>query len=300
MSKKKTTKVLGKGLSALLDDATTDNPAAALTTQDSPIGNIALTALSKIEVNPFQPRVDFDEDRLRDLADSITIHGVIQPITLRVIKEGKFQLISGERRLRAAKMAGLSEIPAYIKAEVTDQESLEIALIENIQREDLNALEIALNYERLIEECKLTQEELSARVGKKRSTITNYLRLLKLPSEVQYGVKEGLLSMGHSRALIGVTDTDFVTEVVKQIIEKQLSVRQVESIVKKHNQTQLDLDLVDDEPKASKNQTILAENMGRKLTTKVQLKPKKRGKGEIVISYYSEADFKRIINILES
>jgi ParB family chromosome partitioning protein len=301
MSKKKTTKVLGKGLSALLDDATTDNPAAAaLTTQDSPIGKIALTTLSKIEVNPFQPRVDFDEDRLKDLANSITIHGVIQPITLRVIKEGKFQLISGERRLRAAKMAGLSEIPAYIKAEVTDQESLEIALIENIQREDLNALEIALNYERLIEECKLTQEELSARVGKKRSTITNYLRLLKLPSEVQYGVKEGLLSMGHSRALIGVTDTDFVTEVVKQIIEKQLSVRQVESIVKKHNQTQLDLDLVDDEPKASKNQTILAENMGRKLTTKVQLKPKKRGKGEIIISYYSEADFKRIINILES
>jgi len=299
MAKKKTN-VLGKGLSALLDDAPIQEQTNQEITENNGIGNIALTPLSKIEVNPFQPRVDFDEAKLQDLADSIKIHGVIQPITLRIIEGGKFQLISGERRLRASKMAGLEAVPAYIKAEVTDQESLEIALIENIQREDLNALEIALNYERLIEECKLTQEELSLRVGKNRSTISNYLRLLKLPTEVQYGVKEGLLSMGHARALIGIEQKDFVTEIVKQIIEKQLSVRQVESLVKKHNQTQLDQEHKTQEVEASKNQLLYAQNLGRKLTTKVQLKPKKRGKGEIVISYYSEADFKRIVNLLEA
>ena len=299
MAKKKTN-VLGKGLSALLDDAPIQEQTNQEITENNGIGNIALTPLSKIEVNPFQPRVDFDEAKLQDLADSIKIHGVIQPITLRIIEGGKFQLISGERRLRASKMAGLEAVPAYIKAEVTDQESLEIALIENIQREDLNALEIALNYERLIEECKLTQEELSLRVGKNRSTISNYLRLLKLPTEVQYGVKEGLLSMGHARALIGIEQKDFVTEIVKQIIEKQLSVRQVESLVKKHNQTQLDQEHKTQEVEASKNQLLYAKNLGRKLTTKVQLKPKKRGKGEIVISYYSEADFKRIVNLLEA
>ena len=299
MAKKKTN-VLGKGLSALLDDAPIQEQTNQEITENNGIGNIALTPLSKIEVNPFQPRVDFDEAKLQDLADSIKIHGVIQPITLRIIEGGKFQLISGERRLRASKMAGLEAVPAYIKAEVTDQESLEIALIENIQREDLNALEIALNYERLIEECKLTQEELSLRVGKNRSTISNYLRLLKLPTEVQYGVKEGLLSMGHARALIGIEQKDFVTEIVKQIIEKQLSVRQVESLVKKHNQTQLDQEHKTQEVEANKNQLLYAQNLGRKLTTKVQLKPKKRGKGEIVISYYSEADFKRIVNLLEA
>ena len=299
MAKSNRKPALGRGLSALLNDSENAIESVHDKNADQVIGNIIDLPIDKISANPFQPRTHFNDEALKELSTSILELGIIQPVTFRKIKEGNFELVSGERRYKASKMAGLRSIPAYVRL-ANDQESLEMALVENIQREDLNALEIALNYERLIEECKLTQEELSARVGKKRSTITNYLRLLKLPSEVQYGVKEGLLSMGHSRALIGVTDTDFVTEVVKQIVEKQLSVRQVESIVKKHNQTQLDLDLVDDEPKASKNQTILAENMGRKLTTKVQLKPKKRGKGEIIISYYSEADFKRIINILES
>lgn len=298
MAKKKTS-VLGKGLSALLDDAAAVEGKSDSRAKDNVIGSVSLVPLSSIEVNPFQPRVDFDQDRLRDLADSILIHGVIQPITVRLIENGKYQLISGERRLRASKMAEIDEIPAYIKADVTDQESLEIALIENIQREDLNALEIALNYQRLIDECQLTQDELAKRVGKKRSTITNYLRLLKLPTEVQYGVKEGLLSMGHARALVNIDDEAFVTDLVKQIIEKQLSVRQVEAIVKKHQQAQKEEEFLNEEPCATKGQMTSAENLGRRLTTKVQLKPKKRGKGEIVISYYSEADFKRIVKLLD-
>lgn len=308
MSNKKQTKVLGKGLSALLNDAAegvneAKSSIPAVSGNDKAekenIGSIALIQLETIEINPFQPRVDFDEEKLKDLAESIEVHGVIQPITVRKLENGTFQLISGERRLRASKMAQLKEIPAYIKNEVTDQESLEIALIENIQREDLNALEIALNYERLIEECKLTQAELSKRVGKKRSTIANYLRLLKLPTEVQYGVKEGLLSMGHARTLVGLEDKEFITEIVKQVIEKQLSVRQVEGMVKRHlahKESQLGLDL----PTTTKTQEQAAQILSQFLTSKVQLKPKKKGKGEIVISYYSEADFKRIVQLLKA
>lgn len=292
--------VLGKGLSALLHDAGDEGNVREVVQEpvrDEKLGTITSIELNDIEINPFQPRVDFDEEKLADLSASIQIHGVVQPITVRVLESGKYQLISGERRLRASKLAGLTEIPTYVRRDVNDQESLEIALIENIQREDLNAVEIAINYQRLMEECELTQEELSGRVGKKRSTVTNYLRLLKLPSEIQLYVKEGKLTMGHARALIGLEEYDDQIKIFRLILDKKLSVRQTEEAVKNF--------LKEDAPKEAKAKKPLSSTqqsfqnlLASRLTTKVQLKNKARDKGEIVISYHNEADLKRIMNLL--
>ena len=227
---------LGKGLSALLNDTedvkqqAKDKTVGEIPAQNTTnlIGNVSI---SKIKVNPFQPRTDFDELALGELAESIKLQGLIQPITVRQVGHDSYQLISGERRLRASKLAGLSEIPAYIRT-ADDQQMLEMALIENIQRENLNAIEVALSFQRMIEECNLKQDQLGERVSKNRSTVTNYLRLLKLPPVIQAGIRDGQISMGHARALINVGEIEKQLFVFQEIIEKGLSVRMTEILVR--------------------------------------------------------------------
>ncbi|HET6991943.1 MAG TPA: ParB/RepB/Spo0J family partition protein, partial [Bacteroidia bacterium] len=216
---------LGRGLSALLENASTD---ITTTTKTSPelgavVGAVTNLPLAQIEANPFQPRSHFEEQALAELADSIKLHGIIQPVTVRKMGYDRFQLISGERRFRASQLAGLENVPAYVRV-ANDQAMLEMALVENIQRENLDAIEIAISYKRLIEECSLTQEQLSEKVSKQRSTVTNYLRLLKLPPEVQLGIREKKISMGHARALINVEKSDDMVEIYHRITEEDLSV----------------------------------------------------------------------------
>ena len=226
MAKANKRQALGRGLSALLDDS------GSLThSNESVVGNVVELTLDQIEVNPFQPRTNFNQEAIEDLAKSIQALGVIQPITVRKTDSETFQLVSGERRLRAAKSVGLSTIPSFIRT-ADDQESLEMALVENIQREDLDPIEIALSYQRLIDEIELTQEELSERVGKKRSTITNYLRLLRLDPIIQTGIRDGFISMGHGRALISVENQSTQLSIYEQILAKGLSVRATEKLVK--------------------------------------------------------------------
>ncbi|MBU6325140.1 MAG: ParB/RepB/Spo0J family partition protein, partial [Bacteroidetes bacterium] len=218
---------LGRGLSALLENAETD-----ITSKDvRPAGGISQVPISQIEANPFQPRTEFDAQLLEELAASIRVHGVIQPITVRKLGYDKYQLISGERRTRASILAGLEKIPAFIRV-ANDQDMLEMALIENIQRADLNAIEVAISYKRLLEECELKQEELADRVGKDRTTVNNYLRLLRLPDEIQAAIREGKLSMGHARAMINMDDVAEQIDLFRHVIEENLSVRATESLVK--------------------------------------------------------------------
>ena len=219
---------LGKGLGALLENAETDITSSTVHRSPNTVANIEL---ENIIANPFQPRTEFEEEALNELVDSIRLHGIIQPVTVRKVGVDKFELISGERRTRAAIMLGLSEIPAYIRL-ANDQEMLEMALIENIQREDLNAIEISLSYKRLLDECGLKQEELGDRVGKKRSTVNNYLRLLKLPESIQRGIINNEISMGHARALINVEDEQVQQAIFEQAVKENLSVRRVEELVK--------------------------------------------------------------------
>ncbi|MFT4521255.1 MAG: ParB family chromosome partitioning protein [Bacteroidia bacterium] len=221
---------LGKGLGALLDNSDADNQTEVIHRSPS---SVAMIPLVQVIANPFQPRTEFEEESLNELAESITIHGVIQPITVRKIGFEQYELISGERRTRASIIAGLSEIPAYIRL-ANDQEMLEMALIENIQREDLNAVEIAVSYKRLLDECGLKQEELGERVGKKRSTVNNYLRLLRLPDEIQLAVQQSKLSMGHARALITIEDEEAQLMFCRKAIDEHLSVRKVEELVKQY------------------------------------------------------------------
>lgn len=224
---------LGRGLSALLKDPDNDIKTVEDKHAKEVIGNIIELSLDVIEVNPFQPRSNFNEETLRELASSIKELGVIQPITVRKVDFNKFQLISGERRLRASKIAGLETIPAYIRL-ANDQESLVMALVENIQRHDLDPIEVAMSYQRLIEEIQLTQEQMSERVGKKRSTISNYLRLLKLNPIIQTGMRDGFISMGHGRAIINIENDDDQLAIYHQILQQKLSVRQTEELVKKY------------------------------------------------------------------
>jgi len=294
---------LGKGIRALLQSIDDDHKIApANAAGDAAIKSVGIDVvkLAEIEVNPFQPRVDFDEDRLQDLAQSIIVHGLIQPITLRKTNgpEFKYQLISGERRLRASKMAGLTEVPAYIRT-ANDQEMIEMALIENIQREDLNAMEISINYYRLIKECSLTQEQLAERVGKDRSTVTNFLRLLKLPEVVQLALKAKDISMGHARALLSLENVDEQLFVFKELEKKSLSVRQLEQIVAQlKRKKQL-------HKKPENNQNGLPyefqkiqDKLTSKLSTRVQLTRGTNGKGEINIPFYSDDDLSRLIELL--
>lgn len=218
---------LGRGLSSLLQNTNTD----VTSVNKSPVGSISEIALSSIETNPFNPRTNFEKEGLFDLRESIMEHGIIQPLTVRKMGNDKYQLISGERRYRASQLAGLQKVPVYIRI-ANDQNMLELALVENIQREDLNAIEIALSYERLLSECELTQDQLSEKISKSRSNIANYIRLLKLPAEIQLGLKNKLISMGHARALLSLSSEDDQIEMYKEIINNELSVRDIESNVR--------------------------------------------------------------------
>ncbi len=284
---------LGRGLGALIDDQKYE----AKMPQAPSAKGISEIELANIEINPFQPRTEFDEDALRELADSIRKLGIIQPITLRKLDKNKFQLISGERRFRASKMAGLEKVPAYVR-EADDQEMLEFALVENIQREDLNAIEIAISYKRLIDECKLTQEDMSERVGKKRSTITNYLRLLKLPGEIQIGLRDKAISMGHARALINIEDIHKQLKLYFKVIEEGLSVRKTEEMVR-------DLSRPVEEKKQDKKGELperfsnFADRLKGNIKSDIQVNLGKGGKGKIVIPFTSDEDFDRLSSLLE-
>lgn len=292
---------LGKGIRALLSniDDETEVLKISATDEDSIINTVPKIKLDLIEVNPFQPRADFNQQALEELASSIKVHGVIQPITVRKITDKKYQLISGERRLRASKMAGLTEIPAYVRT-ANDQEVVEMALIENIQREDLNAIEVALTYQRLIDECSLTHENLGDRLGKDRSTVTNYLRLLKLPPEIQKALRDKHLSMGHARAIISLPEVDKQLYVLKEINAKSLSVRKTEELVR------LLSSKTSSQKETKKEEHLPAsyKNVERKLMdlleTKVKIKKTAADKGEIIIPFYSVADLNRLLDIMEN
>jgi len=292
---------LGRGLSALLKDPDNDIRSIEDNNADKVIGNIIELDIDSIEINPFQPRTNFNEESLQELATSIRELGVIQPITVRKIEFNKYQLISGERRLRASKIVGLDSIPAYIRI-ANDNESLTMALVENIQRHDLDPIEIALSYQRLMEEINLTQEQVSDRVGKKRSTIANYLRLLRLDPIIQTGIRDGFISMGHGRAIINIEDLDVQTDIYHQIITENLSVRETEAIVKKY-QEQLRGILSPALPKKNKEFSIpenYTRSFGQFFGTKVDIKVSNNGKGKISIPFHSEEDLNRIIKLLEN
>ena len=298
--KPKRRNALGRGLGALLDDAPSSSSHEVLPKETKQVNTINEIDLLDIEANPFQPRTEFNEETLAELADSIKTQGIIQPITVRKLSERKFQLISGERRYHASKLAGLLRIPAYVRT-ANDQQMLEMALIENIQRENLNAIEIALSYQRLLTECELRQEDLGDRVGKKRSTVTNYLRLLKLPPDIQAAIRDGKIGMGHARALINIESIELQLEVYKRIIKDDLSVRKVEDLVKK---------LKDQASKPAKDNSkgnvplsYELKNVQEKLSShfgsRVTIQTDSNNKGSIKIPYLSHEDLNRILEILE-
>lgn len=283
---------LGRGLGALLEDSGEKQKISG--SGATPKGAINEIEIAKIETNPWQPRTDFDEEALNDLAESIKVQGIIQPITVRALSENEFQLISGERRLQASKRAGLKTVPAYIRI-ANDQQMLEMALIENIQRENLNAIEIALSYQRLLAECDLKQEELGSRVGKNRSTVTNYLRLLKLPPDIQIALRDGKLSMGHARALISIEDVSLQLDIFKQIISNDLSVRKVEELVRNGNEkAPATKEKASENPEIKKLQSQLSSHFG----SKIAIKANADNKGEIKIPFTSTEDLNRILEIL--
>lgn len=291
---------LGKGIRALLSeiDEASDVLKISATDEDSIINTVPKIKLEEIEVNPFQPRADFNQQALEELSSSIKIHGVIQPITVRKIGEKKYQLISGERRLRASKMAGMTDIPAYVRT-ANDQEVVEMALIENIQREDLNAIEVALTYQRLIDECSLTHENLAERLGKDRSTVTNYLRLLKLPPEIQKALREKALSMGHARAIISVPEIEKQLYVLKEINSKGLSVRKTEELVRLLSSgSQAKKQDKREEPLSASYKSVQSKLMDI-FETKVKIKKTATDKGEILIPFYSVSDLNRLLDIIE-
>ncbi len=283
---------LGRGLGALIDDADKGNASY-------PEG-IHEVEISRIRSNPFQPRTNFDDEALQELAASIRELGIIQPISVRDMDDGTYQLISGERRLKAATMAGLEKVPAYVRS-ADDQAMLEMALVENIQREDLDAIEIAISYQRLIEECRLTQETLSARVGKKRSTVANYLRLLKLPAEIQLGIREGKITMGHARTLIGIDDPEKQINLYYQIISDELSVRQTEEMVRKMVNREMRKATGREQKKQELAEAFkgLQEELAGFFRTDVQLRVNEKGKGKIVIPFASTEELEKIMEAFD-
>lgn len=297
MAKATKKQALGRGLSALLKDPSNDIKSVSDKNADKVVGSIVELDLGSIEVNPFQPRTSFNEESLRELASSIKELGVIQPITVRKLDFDKFQLVSGERRFRASKLVGLKTIPAYIRI-ANDQESLEMALVENIQRQDLDPIEIALSYQRLIEEINVTQEELSDRVGKNRSTIANYLRLLKLDPIIQTGMRDGFISMGHGRALINVDDLSDQLDIYEKILSQNLSVRDTEALVRNfknpnENAAPQKVSAPAFAKKAKKELTDIFE-------TSVDVKVSKSGKGQLVVPFKNQQDFERILKLIKS
>jgi ParB family chromosome partitioning protein len=297
MAKATKKQALGRGLSALLKDPANDIQSINDKNADQVVGNIIELDLNTIEINPFQPRSNFNEENLQELALSIKELGIIQPITVRKLDFNKYQLISGERRLRASKLAGFTTIPAYIRI-ANDNDSLVMALVENIQRHDLDPIEVAISYQRLIDEIGLTQEQMSDRVGKKRSTITNYLRLLKLDPVIQTGIRDGFISMGHGRALINIEDYDNQIDIYRKVVKQALSVRETESLVKAYQDSL--------KPKAAKKTAPSFElseaskkSFAAYFGAKVEIKTTASGKGKITIPFHSEEDFDRLLKLIE-
>lgn len=297
---------LGKGLSALLSGGSTEEQVVTNPSTRSEAG-VAMINVNWIVANPYQPRTEFEQEALEELAESIKVHGIIQPVTLRKLGDQQYQLISGERRFRASQMAGLTEIPAYIRT-ADDQTMLEMALIENIQREDLNAIEVAFSYQRLIDECNLTQEQLSNRVAKKRSTITNYLRLLKLPAEIQQGIKQGKITMGHARALINAGDEKKQLEIYHKIIQDELSVRQVEELVRKKDESKTEKSSVtkksesktiEEDPERTHTFKLYGDKLSSILNRPIQIQQTKDGKGRITIEFDNDEQLEKIIEFFD-
>ncbi|MGY3794146.1 ParB/RepB/Spo0J family partition protein [uncultured Aquimarina sp.] len=299
MAKATKKQALGRGLSALLKDPENDIKSADDKNADKVVGNIIELDLGSIDVNPFQPRTSFNDETLQELATSIKEIGVIQPITVRKLDFDKYQLVSGERRFRASKLVGLKTIPAYIRI-ADDQESLTMALVENIQRQDLDPIEIALSYQRLIDEIKLTQEQLSDRVGKKRSTIANYLRLLKLDPIVQTGIRDGFISMGHGRALINVESKQQQLDIYEKIIGDSLSVRNTEKLVRSLNNKEEKPATEKTEQKAPQYILKGIKDFSEYFGAKIDVKVSSNGRGKLIIPFSSEEDFKRLKKLIDS
>lgn len=293
--------VLGRGLGALIPGVEEETVAREVV-----VSAVQELSLADIRPNPFQPRTEFEEEALNELAASIKSIGIVQPITVRAVEDGKYEIVAGERRYRASKMAGLTTIPAYIR-KTEDESLLALALIENIQREDLNAIEVAISYQRLMDECELTQDELSERVGKKRATIANYLRLLKLPAEIQLAVRDKKISMGHARAILGVDDPETQLMIYEQILEYDFSVRKVEEIVR---------EIVNPKPEVVKEELPeaveerkrkdgigdyieLQKHLSSRFNAKVELKRNENGRGKIVIGFKSDTELERIMELLD-
>ncbi len=283
---------LGKGLSALLKNAETDITSTKSTIDNHVAESIAKILIKNIETNPFQPRTHFEEVALQELSESIAQHGIIQPITVRKMGYDQYQLISGERRFRASQIAGLTEVPAYIRI-ADDQAMLEMALVENIQRSNLDAMEVSISFKRLIDECKITQEELSEKVSKSRSAVANYLRLLKLPNEVQIAIRKRLISMGHAKAILALSTTEDQLEMLEKILSENLSVRDVEQLGKNKKEAN-----TKSKPSQNTSHYFAADALAGKLNTKVNIKATKKGSGAITINFKNEKDFLRISELL--
>lgn len=289
---------MGKGLSALLENSDTD-----ITTKSNTaiVGSIAMIPVTDIEANPFNPRNNFDKEALEELTASIKEHGIIQPLTVRKLGRDKYQLISGERRFRASQLAGMREVPAYVRI-ANDQTMLEMALVENIQREDLNPIEVALSYQRLIEECDLTQDQLSQKIAKSRTSITNHLRLLKLPVEIQSGLKDTKISMGHARALVSAGDEKTQVALYQRVVEEQLSVRDIEAIIRGEeiNKTEIKKGSISKSEvmTISEYEFVFREHFGDRLSAKVEIKKSSGGSGKIIVNFNSDSDLNRIIELL--
>ncbi len=299
MAKATKKQALGRGLSALLKDPENDIKSVEDKNADKVVGNIIELELDSIDVNPFQPRTSFNDETLRELATSIKEIGVIQPITVRKLDFNNYQLVSGERRFRASKLVGLKTIPAYIRI-ANDQESLTMALVENIQRQDLDPIEIALSYQRLIDEINLTQEQLSDRVGKKRSTIANYLRLLKLDPIVQTGMRDGFISMGHGRALINIEDQLQQLDIYEKVIGKSLSVRDTEKLVRSLNNGTEDTGKETSSKQLPKDIAKGVKDFSDYFGAKIDIKVTSKGSGKLIIPFTSAEDFKRIKKLIDS
>jgi len=300
-SKTKKRPALGKGLSALLENSETDIT-ATVGDQGSVVGSIAMLAIESIEANPFNPRTNFERESLEELSESILAHGIIQPLTVRKLGRDKYQLISGERRFRASQLAKISEVPAYIRI-ANDQAMLEMALVENIQREDLNPIEVAFSYQRLIEECNLTQDQLGQKISKSRTSVTNHLRLLKLPPEIQAGVKSQSISMGHARALVSAGSQAEQVLLFNRVVSENLSVRELEGLIRGEEpeaRTPKNVKSrgVTSKVKISADENAFKERLGDQLSTKIEIKKSSNGTGKLIVTFNSDIDLGRIIGLL--
>jgi len=291
MSKKP---ALGRGLSALLENARTDITTKGIGENAAVVNSVSVIKIKAIETNPFQPRTNFEETALQELSDSIKQHGIIQPITVRKLGYDRYQLISGERRFRASQMAGLTDVPAYIRI-ADDQEMLEMALVENIQREDLDPIEVSLSYKRLIDECNLTQEQLSEKVGKQRSTVTNFLRLLKLPASIQKALRDREISMGHAKALINIDNEDRQLAIFALALEQDLSVRQIEDLARGEKMKITPKFTRVEKPLSIEDKTI-TKSLDKIFNKSYQFKRNAKGGGSLTLSFSNEEELKHIVS----